>query len=36
MLREYTGRLIVCLAGLALYALGNVFGVLAAGAYMRP
>ena len=29
MLREYAGRLIVCLAGLALYALGNVFGVLA-------
>lgn len=32
MLREYSKRLIVCLLGLALYALGNFFGVLAGSA----
>lgn len=32
MFREYSKRLLICLAGLALYALGNFFGVLAGSA----
>jgi uncharacterized membrane protein YczE len=32
MIGEYSKRLVVCLAGLALYALGTVFGVLAGSA----
>jgi uncharacterized membrane protein YczE len=32
MFREYTGRITICIAGLALYALGNFFGVLAGSA----
>lgn len=32
MLKDYAKRLLVCLCGLALYALGNYFGVLAGSA----
>ena len=32
MFKEYSKRLIICLLGLACYALGNFFGVLAGGA----
>ena len=32
MLREYTKRLIICISGLAFFALGNYFGVLAGSA----
>lgn len=32
MVKEYTKRLIICLLGLAAYALGNFFGVLAGSA----
>ena len=32
MLKEYSRRIIICIAGLALYALGTVFGVFAGAA----
>ena len=32
MAREYFKRIIICIAGLALYALGTVFGVFAGSA----
>ncbi len=32
MLREYTKRIIICISGLAFFALGNFFGVLAGSA----
>ena len=32
MLKEYTRRLMICILGLMLYALGNFFGVLAGSA----